>query len=96
MFYETSMGRSIADVPGFEYRWMIKDSDSNSYLMVNFTGESLRNYKSAHDSVAGLIGLKTRALLKSRGVTSAEVHCRANIPRIKGTKLFTLPVTFTF
>jgi hypothetical protein len=77
--------------PGFLYRWVIRDSDDRRYLMVGLGGEQV--FQFGEHSVAR-IGLATRALLKQRGIRSAEILCRVQIPRV-GDRLLTLPVTFT-
>ena len=82
----------LATIPGFEYRWVIRDANDRRYLMIGLDGESVFRFG---DHVLAHIGRKTRALLKERGITEATVLCRASIPR-RDTKLFELDVRFTF
>ena len=76
---------------GFKYRWIIVDSSDRRYLMTAPDGASVFEYS---DEYAAIVPKKTRELLRERGISSAEVHCRVLIPEI-GDRLFTLPVTFS-
>jgi hypothetical protein len=81
----------LAFIPGFEYRWIIRDADDRRYLMIGMDGESVLRFG---DHVIARIGGPTRALLKERGITAAKVLCRAKVPR-RDSQLFELDVTFT-
>jgi hypothetical protein len=82
--------RPAATIPGFQFRWVIRDENDNRYLMIGIDGESVFHFG---DHVWARIGRATRALLKERGIRVAEVLCRLSIPQI-GDRLLTLPVTF--
>ena len=75
---------------GFGFRWIVADSQNRSYLMRADTGNPFEfgNHPSTY------IGAATRALLKERGITQAEVRCR--VAFIDGTeRLFTTTVQLT-
>ena len=76
---------------GFKYRWIIVDASDRRYRMLSPAGEEVFEFG---DDYSAIVPKKTRALLRERGVTSAEVRCRVLIPEV-GDKLFTIPVTFT-
>src|SRR5262249_54772683 len=56
-----------------KFRWLLKDDAGKNYLMTDRSGETIPlDYG---DVYVTIIPAKTRALLRSRNVTSGEVHC---------------------
>jgi hypothetical protein len=82
---------SIFSAPGIKFRWVVRDSTDNRYLLTGLNGESVFEFG---DESAVRIGLPTRALLRERGIRNAEVLCRVRTPLV-GERLLTLPVTLT-
>jgi hypothetical protein len=77
---------------GFKYRWVIFAEDGQRYLMTSPLGKVI-DPSSFSEVDAAIINLKTRALLKQRGIKNAEVHCTVLIPTV-GQKSFNLPIKF--
>ncbi len=80
----SSTSTNISDAPEFsigplsvtndlQFRWIIKDSANRRYLMWGTSG-SVKHYGSHQRA---FIQHRTRALLRSRGIRSATVLCRA-------------------
>jgi hypothetical protein len=83
----------LAIIPGVSYRWVFRDPHGRSYLMTDFDGNDLFQFKPAVESVNAALNTPTRDLLKLRGITSGVVLCRAS-SRVFGEMVFALPVTF--
>ena len=72
---------------------MIRDTEGNSYRLIAWSGEQALQFNENGHTVK--IGSKTRELLKSNNVESAEVLCRVKIPQ-NGEQLFIYHVDFRF
>src|SRR5215216_139475 len=65
----------IPQSSGFQCRWVIADSSDNRYLMRSDSGDPFQFGPCAPT----FIGAPTRALLRSKGITTANVLCRVQI-----------------
>ncbi len=83
----------IGLVEGVSYRWSLRDSQDRAYLLTNSLNAVLQDFKPASESVNAIINVKTRELLRERGVKSGRVLCRAQSP-VFGDKLFELQIVF--
>ncbi len=86
----SSTGRSFFN-PVFSYRWIIADAADERYQMRNILGGLAFRY-GPHDVT--IISSRTRALLRSREIRSADILCRVRIPGV-GSRLLRLRVRFT-